>query len=171
MASKFLVTLFCFGCFCSICLSAEVGKFDSSKLNTYQQSCNNKIAEGCFNVGIAYFLGDGFKKNDAKAKEYLQMAYNLEPKNTSFMDTLARLYYYEYKTKNDSYSLNESIKLFNDACDKGKSNSCIMLGGIYEFGDNNIIKIDTNKALAYYKKSCVLKDIEGCSKFNSLKKR
>ncbi|MDR1461019.1 MAG: sel1 repeat family protein [Campylobacteraceae bacterium] len=170
MTIKFLVTLLCFGCFCLTHLSAETNRFDSSKLDMYRQDCSSKIAEGCFNIGIAYFLGDGFEKNDAKAKEYLQTAYNLEPKNTFFAATLARLYYYEYRTKGSNDSLDKALKFFNETCDKGERSSCIMLGDIYEFGDNNI-KIDLNKAMAYYKKSCNLKDIEGCNKFNNLKKR
>ncbi|MDR1285303.1 MAG: sel1 repeat family protein [Campylobacteraceae bacterium] len=171
MTIKFLAALFCSICFCLTHLNAEANMFDSSKLNIYQQNCDSKIAEGCFNVGIAYFLGDGFEKNDIRAKEYLQIACSLEPKNAFFTATLARLYYYEYKTKGINNSLNEALNLFNEACDKGERGSCAMLGDIYEFGDNNMVKIDLSKAMTYYKKSCNLKDIDGCNRFNNLKKR
>jgi TPR repeat protein len=155
--------------FCLVYLGAEVNNFDSLKIDSYQRNCNNNIAEGCFNVGIAYFLGDGFKKNDAKAKEYLQIAYGLEPKNPTFTATLARLYYYEYKTKN-SNSLNDALNLLNEACNKAESGSCSMLGEIYEFGDDNI-KIDLSKAASYYKKSCNLNNIKSCDKLRSLKNK
>jgi TPR repeat protein len=168
MINKFLFTLFVLSCSCSVLFGVESDKFDSSKIDVYQKNCNNKVAEGCFNVGIAYFLGEGLKKDDIQAKKYLQTAHNLEPKNPSFADTLARLYYYEYKTK-DVNSLSDALNLFNEACDKNNASSCNMLGEIYEFGDDNT-KINLSKAIAYYKKACGLKNAESCDKLRSFRK-
>jgi TPR repeat protein len=167
MTSKFLVPLLCAGCFCLEYLSAQTDYFDSSKIGVYQQECNSKIAKGCFYVGIAYFLGDGLEKNDAKAEEYLKIAYAIEPKNPSFAATLGRLYYYDYKIKGDN-DLDTALKFFNEACDKGEQSSCNKLGDIYELGEDNI-KVDLTKASAYYKKSCDLKNIDGCDKFRKIK--
>jgi TPR repeat protein len=160
---KKTLILFCFLVY--IAFSAE---FDPSKIAAYQKECNQNTASGCFYVGIAYFLGDGFAKDDIKALEFFKKANKLEPNNAFYISTIAHVYYYHYKTDNKIALLDDAVKLFAAACKLKDAVSCYELGEIYNYENN---KRDYSKATLYYKQSCSLQSVDGCLKLRNLKNK
>lgn len=154
---KIFILISCLVC---VALSAE---FDSSKASVYRKECLKNIAQGCFFTGVAYFLGDGFAKDDAKAIEFFKKANELDKNNAVYIATIARMYYYGYKTKSGA-ALNDAVKLFDAACKLKDADSCYELGEIY-----NYEVFDSQKAASFYKQSCNLKKMDGCLKLRNLK--
>jgi TPR repeat protein len=115
-------------------------------------------------------MGDGLKKDDSKAYEYLNKACELEPKNGQYVSTLARISYYDYKVNDNILQLSGALELFKKACALKEVDSCNALGSIYETGED-AIEVDFAKSEEYYKKSCVLKNSEGCNKLKTAKNR
>lgn len=140
-------------------------EFESSKIVSYQKECNDGVAQGCFFVGVAYFLGDGFAKNDAKAIEFFKRANKFDKSNTTYIATIARMYYYSYKTDSGA-DLNDAVKLFDAACKLKDADSCYELGEIY-----NYEIVDNSKATSYYRQSCNLQKMDGCLKLRNLKNK
>jgi TPR repeat protein len=170
MSKSFLTLITCMIFLASFGICAETPKFESRKITDYQKECAAKEAMGCFFVGVAYFLGDGMPKDDKKALEYLEKARETEPKNPTFLSTIGKMYYYDYKVNNIDENLNKALDLFNRACRYGEFDSCNILGGIYEYGDGEI-KSDYAIAALYYQKSCDLKSLDGCNKLRNVKNR
>ncbi|MDR0666914.1 MAG: sel1 repeat family protein [Campylobacteraceae bacterium] len=168
MSKRFLMLIMIFLISVGIC--AETPKFESRKIADYQKECAAKEAQGCFFIGIAYFLGDGLDKDDKKSLEYLEKARELEPKNPNFLSTIAKMYYYDYKANEIKENLHKALDLFNRACRYGEFDSCNILGGIYEYGDGEIGS-DYAIAALYYQKSCELKSLDGCDKLRNVKNR
>jgi TPR repeat protein len=156
--------------FVSVGVCAETPKFESRKISSYEKECKENKAMGCFFVGVAYFLGDGMPKDDVKALEFLEKARDIEPKNPTFLSTIGKMHYYDYKVGNGEHNLNKALELFNRACRYGEYDSCNILGGIYEYGDGEI-KSDYAMATLYYQKSCELKSLDGCDKLRNVKNR
>jgi TPR repeat protein len=156
--------LILFSCLVCVAFSAE---FDSSKIGAYQKECAANVAQGCFFVGVAYFLGDGFTKDDTKAMEFFKKANKLDKKNAVYIATIARMYYYGYKTDGVA-ALNDAVKLFDAACKLKDNNSCYELGEIYNY---EVSVHDSLKAASYYKQSCNLQNMDGCLKLRSLKNK
>ncbi|MDR1977040.1 MAG: sel1 repeat family protein [Campylobacteraceae bacterium] len=163
---KFLISLFSWVCVFLVG-GLNAAEFDSSKVKSYEKKCTAKSADGCFYLGVAYFLGEGFEKNDAKALDFFKKADEFKPNNPLYISTIARMYYYDYKTEGGT-TLDEAIKLFDRACKLKDAESCFELGEIYNFDSS---KFDNSKAASYYKLSCNLKDMDGCLKLRSLKDR
>jgi TPR repeat protein len=156
--------------FVSVGACAETPKFESRKISSYQKECDDHIAQGCFFVGVAYFLGEGMPKDDIKALEFLEKAHDIEPKNPTFLSTIGKMYYYDYKVSSVKENLDKAMDLFNRACRYGEFDSCNILGGIYEYGDGDI-NINYEIATLYYQKSCDLKSLDGCDKLRNVKNR
>jgi len=173
MRKKLFASLLFFIVFGFISLNGQVhkaDKFDAMQAYSYQENCDNKIAQGCFYVGIGYFIGEGFKKDDSKAYAYLRKASSLEPKNAQYISTIARMDFYNYKTNNKVEHINEALELFKKACSLKDADSCNAIGSIYETGEE-AVEVDYAKAREYYKKSCDLKNNEACSKVKTAKNR
>jgi len=173
MKTKFFVSLLFLVGISLTFLNAQVNKvdkFDAMQAYSYQENCDNKIAKGCFYVGIGHFIGEGFKKDDSKAYEYLRKASSLEPKNAQYISTIARMDFYNYKMNDDAKHMNEALELFKQACVLKDADSCNALGSIYETGENTVA-VDYAKAGEYYKKSCDLRNNEGCTKIKTAKNR
>jgi TPR repeat protein len=170
VSKKNLMLVFGIAFLVSFGLCAEMPKFDSRKISSYQKECADKKASGCFFVGIAYFLGDGMSKDDQKALEYLEKAREIEPKNSTFLATIGKMYFYDYKANEVEENLNKALDLFNRACRYGEYDSCNILGGIYEYGEGEI-NINYEIATLYYQKSCELKSLDGCDKLRNVRNR
>jgi TPR repeat protein len=170
VSKNLLKLVVCIVLFMSGEIFAKTPKFDGRKVDSYQKDCATKDAMGCFFVGVAYFLGDGMPKDDIKALEYLEMAQELEPKNPTFLATIGKLHYYDYKIGNGEWNLSKALELFNKSCRYGEFDSCNILGGIYEYGDGTI-NINYEMATLYYQKSCELKSLDGCDKLRNVKNR
>ncbi|MDR2081006.1 MAG: sel1 repeat family protein [Campylobacteraceae bacterium] len=151
-----------------VCFGLMAQEFDSANIGDYEKKCAENVANSCFNVGIAYFLGDGFTKNDAKAIEFLKKANKIEPKNPFYISAIAHVYYYNYKKTSKAALLGDAVKLFDAACKLKDAASCYELGEMYNYEDD---LLDYSKAASYYKQSCNLKSVDGCLKINSLKNK
>jgi TPR repeat protein len=151
-----------------VCFGLNAQEFDSANIGDYEKKCAQNIAGGCFSIGIAYFLGDGFAKDDVKAIEFFKKANTIEPKNAFYISAIAHVYYYNYKKNGKNALIGDAVKLFDVACRLKDAASCYELGEIYNY-ENDLR--DYHKAASYYKQSCNLKNMDGCLKIESLKNK
>jgi TPR repeat protein len=165
---KVLILLFCLTTVLICDESSKIDEFNPSKIESYKKECTNKVANSCFYLGIAHFLGNGLSKNDSKAIEFFQQANSIEPNNTLYITAIARVYYHNYKTNGGDALINGAMKLFDAACKLKDAASCYELGEIYNYDSS---KRDYSKASSYYKQSCNLKNADGCLKLGSLKNK
>jgi TPR repeat protein len=165
MSKNLLKLIVCIALFASCEVFAKTPKFDGHKVDSYQKDCIADNAQGCFLVGVAYFLGDGFAKDDAKAIKFFKKANELDKNNVVYITTIARMYYYTHKTRGGAV-LNDAVKLFDVACELKDADSCYELGEIY-----NYEVVDSSRAASYYKQSCNLKKMDGCLKLRNLKNK
>ncbi|MDR0580334.1 MAG: sel1 repeat family protein [Campylobacteraceae bacterium] len=165
MSKKLLISIVCAILFMQGAVFAKAPKFDGRKIDSYQKECNMGAAQGCFFVGVAYFLGDGLAKNDAKAMEFFKKANKLDKNNAVYIATIARMYYHAHKI-NGGAALDDAVRLFDTACRLKDTQSCYELGEIY-----NYEIFDSSKAVSYYKQSCNLEKADGCLKLYNLKNK
>jgi TPR repeat protein len=161
--------------FAPLCLAAVLCQassvVDVSKLDQYGKMCDQKEADGCHQLSISYFLGDGVSRDVNRAIEYAKKAVEHEPKNPTYLDMLARMIYHLYKSDVSGYTVSEAVGYFDSACAYKNAGSCDMLGSIYSVGEDGDVAVDFAKSLAYYKKACNLLNVDACQKLKTSKNR
>ncbi|MBN3859813.1 hypothetical protein GKC56_04690 [Neisseriaceae bacterium PsAf] len=85
----------------------------------------------------------------------------------------------DYNACNDLGYLNEygmslavnkqaAFDLYQKSCNGNSAQGCNNLGRYYAFGTNDIVEIDTNKAIELFDKACQLGEKPACSNLNIL---
>ena len=125
----------------------------------FKIACDDGDMKGCSSLGRAYQWGLGINEVPKKAKMYYEKACNNGYMfSCMYLADLAMPKAY----KNNDYSV--VLALETKACDGGISTACNYLGNYFE-------KIDSSKALSYYKKGCMMTEDEvSCSNAKQTRK-
>ncbi|RDU59198.1 SEL1-like repeat protein [Helicobacter sp. MIT 14-3879] len=170
------------------------------KLNEYalqfQEHCNEGIGMACGNLSFYYYHGmNGVNKNHTKAAALLQRGCALNDLNSCYQLGLwevqglgglnrdfdsALKHIVQACEGNIATSCKAVDSLPSDAayiynCHDNLKNiinvACHSAGGMYELGAGNKSKINTTKALLYYKKACDNELDIACTHYNNLQQK
>lgn len=118
-------------------IEADFKKSPLMNITVYKNACRESDMQACYRVGLAYWIGDGVKKNLELGKSFLKMSCE-----AGINMACCSLYEKEDRTKAREYAI--------AACDHRIADGCGELGYIYKKGLG--VKADPDKSKAYYKK-------------------
>jgi len=118
-------------------IEADFKKPSLMNVTVYKNACRESDMQACYRVGLAYWTGDGVKKNLELGKSFLKM---------SCEAGINMACYYLYKKEDSAKARDYAIA----ARDHRIADGCYHLGYIYEKGLG--VKADPEKSKAYYKK-------------------
>lgn len=126
---------------------------------SYARSCENNDMQGCFKLGRWYDLGIGVERNSSKAMELYEKS--CDGKVARGCNEAGK----EYSQSRNPEDKAKGFNLFLKSSEMNDGEAFRNIGLIYAKDSN----IDQNytKAKEFLKKSCELKDIVGCSYYDT----
>jgi len=123
-----------------------------------QISCKQNNAEGCSILADIYFQGNGksIKRSPKEGLKYLTKSCKLGNNEACFK--LGNRY---LKGSQIPKNVHKGVSLQEKLCAHGYSQSCVVLGYVYNAGKSGI-KHDEKKSVRYFSKACSAGNPQGC---------
>jgi len=136
----------------------------------YEKSCQNKYAEACYELGVAYKRGRGVTVDKRKSLEYYDKSilYYKQECNKNVGKSCERLGFIyslglivkEDKKLAKSY-YKKSLTIFTEECTQKDAEACYQVAFRYYYGSKMTEK-NIKKALPLFKKSCKYGESSSC---------
>jgi TPR repeat protein len=121
-----------------------------------RKACDSGERQGCNNLGLMYYRGEGVPKDLSRAANLYQRA--CDAGGTGGCTNLGLMYLRGESVPKDP---NRAAELFKRGCDTNAPVACTNLGLMYARGEN--LPQDMNRAATLYKRACDGGNAQGCN--------